>query len=110
VSKLTPTSPPELTLLRPSQSCPQIRPATNCRWVRISSLGNPPLKCNLLYADAQSAGLIRHLSESEERQESDDDDNGANNIDDAVHEHFLRVMGFKSRARQQGMPHLSMIL
>jgi hypothetical protein len=35
--------------------------------------------------------VFASLPQSEERQESDDDDDGTDNIDDSVHEHFLRV-------------------
>ena len=37
--------------------------------------------------------VFASLSQSEERQESNDDDDGTDNIDDSVHEHFLRVEG-----------------
>jgi hypothetical protein len=45
------------------------------------------------------SGVFAFLPQSEERQESDDDDDGTDDIDDPVHEHFLRVEG-ESPARR----------
>ena len=39
--------------------------------------------------------VFASLPQSEERQESDDDNDGTDNIDDSVHEHFLRVEGVR---------------
>jgi len=45
------------------------------------------------------SGVFASLPQSEERQESDDDDDGTDDIDDPVHEHFLRLEG-ESPARR----------
>lgn len=48
---------------------------------------------------AMHSGVFAFLPQSEERQDSDDDDDGTDNIDDPVHEHFLRVKGGSNRGQ-----------